>query len=285
MKTNTKWKINLQSYHPLDKTKKLSQKKAKFRTLTKFWPNLGKMNNKNINKKEPWVGFKAGESWVRCVEGKTHGRIGFKLKCHDEPGPNYGKLTFHDWKTDAIVGKKELDDFNCKRDHAACLTPAVPSYAVKVDCKGRFCKPICQQGYTAKDSRRYKCGNDFKWSVAGKHVSNLPDCITCKNAHVHIQPDVLVLEIKDPTKSRKIGDGKGLIELRVLCSSPNMVLHFNGKNYPGIMTKPEPYKRLVCKCSGPLAHREYDRECKWKYGRIVFEDKDIQQITCTVPTP
>ena len=85
---------------------------------------------------------------------------------------------------------------------------------------------------------------------------------------VHLQPDVQATEIKDPTKSRKIGDGKGLIELRarvknlsliiylislsnikmifnpiqVLCSSPNMVLHFNGKNYPGIMTKPEPYK-------------------------------------------
>ena len=87
---------------------------------------------------------------------------------------------------------------------------------------------------------------------------------------VHLQPDVQATEIKDPTKSRKIGDGKGLIELRarvknlsliniiylislsnikmifnpiqVTCSSPNMVLHFNGKNYPGIMTKPEPYK-------------------------------------------
>ena len=74
----------------------------------------------------------------------------------------------------------------------------------------------------------------------------------------------------DPTKSRKIGDGKGLIELRardknlisfnivylislsnikmifnpiqVTCSSPNMVLYFNGKNYPGLMKKPEPYK-------------------------------------------
>lgn len=107
-------------------------------------------------------------------------------------------------------------------------------------------------------------------SVAGKHVSNLPDCVTCKDAMVHLQPPVQGTEITDQTKSRKTGDGKGLIELRardknhsyfniiyiislsnikmifnpiqVTCSNPKMVLYFNGKNYPGLMTKPEPYK-------------------------------------------
>ena len=58
VETNTKWIINLQNYHPLDKTKKLSQKKAKFRTLAKYVPNSVKLNK--IRKKIPGVGFKAG---------------------------------------------------------------------------------------------------------------------------------------------------------------------------------------------------------------------------------
>ena len=57
MRTNTKWKLNLQTYHPLDKTKKLSRKKAKFRTLAKSGLQL---RNRKLKKKEPEVGFKAG---------------------------------------------------------------------------------------------------------------------------------------------------------------------------------------------------------------------------------
>ena len=30
--------------------------------------------------------------------------------------------------------------------------------------------------------------------------------------------------------------------IQVTWSSKNMVLYFNGKNYPGLMNKPEPYK-------------------------------------------
>ena len=51
--------------------------------------------------------------------------------------------------------------------------------------------------------------------IAGKHAPNLPDCITCIYAQVHLQPDVIATEIKDPTKTNKIGNGKGVIELQV----------------------------------------------------------------------
>ena len=50
-----KYKFGLNTYHPLDKTKKLSQKKAKFNTLVK----TGKQK-KNKKKKQPTVAFKAG---------------------------------------------------------------------------------------------------------------------------------------------------------------------------------------------------------------------------------
>ena len=50
--------------------------------------------------------------------------------------------------------------------------------------------------------------------IAGKHAPNLPDCITCIYAQVHLQPDVIATEIKDPTKTNKIGNGKGVIELQ-----------------------------------------------------------------------
>ena len=62
--------------------------------------------------------------------------------------------------------------------------------------------------------------NMFGWiesylrQIAGKHVPNLPDCITCIYAQVHLQPDVIATEIKDPTKTNKIGKGKGVIELQ-----------------------------------------------------------------------
>ena len=56
---NTKYKIGLNTYHPLDKTKKLSQKKAKFRTLAKYGQQDPKIF-KNPKKKQPLVGFKAG---------------------------------------------------------------------------------------------------------------------------------------------------------------------------------------------------------------------------------
>ena len=62
--------------------------------------------------------------------------------------------------------------------------------------------------------------NMFGWiesylrQIAGKHAPNLPDCITCIYAQVHLQPDVIATEIKDPTKTNKIGKGKGVIELQ-----------------------------------------------------------------------
>merc|ERR1711990_1215268 len=173
--TTTKYKNSYRITHPLDKTKKLSRSKAKMRKFGTKRPVKGQPGQfRNAG-----MGYKAGECWIQCRKGNSFGRIPFKLKCNGTPGPDFGKITFHDWKTDAIVTTTDMDNFNCDRDHGACTTPTVPNYAVKLDCKKRYCKAECQLGYAPKDLRRYKCGQDQKWQIAGKHASNLPDCITC----------------------------------------------------------------------------------------------------------
>ena len=67
--------------------------------------------------------------------------------------------------------------------------------------------------------------------IAGKHASNLPDCITCIYAQAHLQPDVIATEIKDPTKTNKIGNGKGVVELqaRVIIYRSSTRTEINGK--------------------------------------------------------
>ena len=91
------------------------------------------------------------EVWLRCREGKPKGKIGFKLKCNDKNGPDYGKITLHDWETDVKVEQPQVTSYPCQREYTACdpnspFLSNLPENAVDFDCKGPYCKPKCKQG-------------------------------------------------------------------------------------------------------------------------------------------
>ena len=56
------------------------------------------------------------------------------------------------------------------------------------------------------------------------------------------KPDVVTSQVFDPSQTKRIRNGKGLIEMQVSCTSKSFDLIFNDRRFYGLMNKATPYK-------------------------------------------